>query len=184
MHAQRFPARRQVLEQRGDQRDGDAEAIAPARRIGLARDREQAFEVRQISNRLPRVVAPRVPRDLLRTGDEAHGRRAREQRERPADMRVRNRIAIPVEVDVRGLAGDDGAQHLGVEGMRGQREEARLLLREDLRDGLITLLGMGTLMRNLLAPATKLRVQIIDIRKRPRGKERVAEVLNLSLSSV
>jgi len=68
--------------------------------------------------------------------------------------------------------------------MRGQREEARLLLREDLRDGLIALLGMGTLMRNLLAPATKLRVQIIDIRKRPRGKERVAEVLNLSLSSV
>ena len=40
---------------------------------------------------------------------------------------------------------------------------------------------MGTLMRNLLAPATKLRIQVVDIRKRPRGKERIAEVLNLAL---
>ena len=121
------------------------------------------------------------PRDLDRAGDEAHRRRAREQRERPPDVRVRNGIAIPVKAHVGRLAGGDGAQRLGVEGMRGQREEARLLLREDLRDGLIAVLGMGTLMRNLLAPATKLRVQIIDIRKRPRGKERIAEVLDLAL---
>ncbi len=59
--------------------------------------------------------------------------------------------------------------------MRSQREQPRLLLREDLRDGLIGVLGMAALMRDLVAPAPKLRVQIVDIAKRPRGKERVPE---------
>ena len=36
-------------------------------------------------------------------------------------------------------------------------------------------------MRDLVAPAAKLRVQIVDIGKGPRGKERMAEVLNLAL---
>src|SRR5262245_6244568 len=40
---------------------------------------------------------------------------------------------------------------------------------------------MAALMRDLVAPAPKLRVQIVDIAKRPRGKERVPEVLNLAL---
>ncbi len=65
--------------------------------------------------------------------------------------------------------------------MRGQRQEPRLLLREDLRDGLIARLGMRPLMGDLVAPAPKLGVQVVDIGKRPRGKEGVAEVLNLSL---
>lgn len=96
-------------------------------------------------------------------------------------MRVRNGIAIPVKPHVGSLAGGHRAHHLGVEGMGGQRQEARLLLREDLRDGLIAVLGMWELMRNLVAPASKLGVEIVDIGKRPRGKERIAEVLNLSL---
>ena len=64
--------------------------------------------------------------------------------------------------------------------MRGQREEARLLLREDLRDRLIAVLGMGPLMRNLIAPASKLGVQVVDTGERPCGKKRIAEVLNLA----
>jgi hypothetical protein len=63
--------------------------------------------------------------------------------------------------------------------MGGQRQEARLFLREDLGDGLIALVRMRALMRNVVAPASKLGVQIVDIGKRPRGEERVAEVLDL-----
>ena len=94
---------------------------------------------------------------------------------------MRNRVAIPVEAHIGRFAGGDDPRHGGVERMRGQREESRLLLREDLRDGLIGVLGMAALMRDLVAPAPKLRVQIVDIAKRPRGKERVPEVLNLAL---
>src|SRR5713226_5015810 len=65
--------------------------------------------------------------------------------------------------------------------MCGQREEPQLLVREDLRDGLIGVLGMTALMRDLVAPAAKLRVEVVDIAKRPRRKERMAEVLNLAL---
>ena len=71
---------------------------------------------------------------------------------------------------------DDRAHHLGFEGMRGERQEPRLLLGEDLGDGLIAQLGMRTLMRDLVAPAPKLGVQIVDVGKGPRGKEGVAEV--------
>jgi len=63
--------------------------------------------------------------------------------------------------------------------MRRQWQEPRLLLSQNLRDRLIAMLGMRPLMNDLVAPAPKLGVQIVDIGKRPRGKERVAEVLDL-----
>ena len=40
---------------------------------------------------------------------------------------------------------------------------------------------MRALMRDLVAPAPKLRVQIVDIGEGPRRKEGVAEVVNLAL---
>ena len=62
-----------------------------------------------------------------------------------------------------------------------QRQQPRLLVGEDLGDGAIVLLGMAPLMRHLVAPAAKLRVEIVDIDKRARGKERVPHVLDLAL---
>ena len=43
------------------------------------------------------------------------------------------------------------------------------------------MVGMRALMRNLVAPPPRLGVQVVDIGKRPRGKERIARVLNLAL---
>lgn len=57
--------------------------------------------------------------------------------------------------------------------MGRQRQEPRLLLGEDVGDGPIALLRMRALMRDLVAPALKLRVQIIDVDKRARRKEGV-----------
>jgi hypothetical protein len=95
-------------------------------------------------------------------------------------VRVRDRVAIAVEAHVRRLAGRDGAHHVGREGMRGERQEARLLFRQDVGHGRVGLFGMRTLIRNLVPPAPKLRVQIIDIREAPRHKGGVPEVLNLA----
>jgi hypothetical protein len=50
--------------------------------------------------------------------------------------------------------------------MLGQRQEARLLVREDLGDRAIALLGMRAPMGDLVAPAAKLRIQIVDVAKR------------------
>ena len=96
-------------------------------------------------------------------------------------MRVRNRVAIPVEPDIRRLPGDHGAHHVGLEGMRRQWEEPRLLLREDLRDGVIALLGMGSLVCHLITPPPKLRIEVIDVAKGSGGEEGVPQVLNLAL---
>ena len=68
-----------------------------------------------------------------------------------------------------------------LKGMRREREEARLLLREDLRDGVIALLGMGPLVRDLVAPPPKLRIEVVDVAKGPRGEEGVPQILNLAL---
>jgi hypothetical protein len=53
--------------------------------------------------------------------------------------------------------------------MRGQRQEPRLLLGEDLRDCLIARLGVRPLMRALVAPPAKLGVQVIDIGKQEKA---------------
>jgi hypothetical protein len=65
--------------------------------------------------------------------------------------------------------------------MRGERQQARLLLGEHLRDRTVALLGMRALMCDGVAPAPKLRVQILDIDKRARRKEGMPEVLDLAL---
>ena len=139
-------------------------------------------EVRRVLDGLAGVVAAPVPRDLLGAGDDADGGGAREQRQRAADVRVRNRVAIAIEAHVRRLAGDDRCAS------RRSRRDARAAARaaaapaaKTCGDGLIALLGMRALMRDVVAPAPKLRVQIVDIGKRPRGKERIAQVVDLAL---
>ena len=129
--------------------------------------------MRKVVDRLAGVVAPRVTRNLLGARDDSHGGRVGQQRERPADVRVGNRVAIPVEPDIRRLAGDHGAHHVGLEGMCREREESRLLLREDLRDGLIALLGMGPLVRHLVASPPKLCIEVVDVAKGAGGEEDV-----------
>ena len=56
-----------------------------------------------------------------------------------------------------------------------------LLLREDLGDGLVALLGMPPLMGDVLPPARTLRIEIVDIAKGAGGKEGIAQVANLAL---
>jgi len=65
--------------------------------------------------------------------------------------------------------------------MRREREEPRLLLRQDLRDGVIALLGMRPLVRDLVAPPPKLRIEVVDVAKGAGGEEGVPQVLNLAL---
>ncbi len=167
-------------EGRGD-RDGEAQAIARARRIRLPGGGEQAVQMRGILDRGAGVVAAPVPGDRVGPLHDSHGGGAGQQRQRPADVRVGNRVAVAIEPDVRQFAGHDRPHEIRLEGMGRQRQEPRLLLREDLRHRLVALLGMRTLMGDVVSPALKLRVEIVDIAKGAGGKERVAEVADLPL---
>ena len=66
--------------------------------------------------------------------------------------------------------------------MRGERLEPRLLLGEHAGDRPIVLLRMRACMRDLIRPAAKLGVQIVDIDKRARRKEGVAQVLKREIA--
>lgn len=127
------------------------------------------------------VVAARVAGDLGRAIDDAHGGRVGQQRDGALHARVGNRIAIAIEADVGLLAAADRAHQRRLEGMGRLGQQHALLLSEDLRDGLIAVLGMAPLVRDRVAPRDKLRLEIVDIAKGARRDEGVPQILDLPL---
>ena len=173
MRSEHVAAFGEAGEQGGGDRDGQAQAVARAGRIDLLGGREEAVDMRRVLDGLAGVVTPRMARDLVGARHDPDGGGVGQERERAADVDVGNRVTVAIEADVRQFAGDDGAHQLGLEGMRGQRQEPRLLLREDLGDGLVAVLGMRPLMGDLVPPALELRVEIVHVAKGPGGEERV-----------
>jgi hypothetical protein len=94
---------------------------------------------------------------------------------------VRDRVAVPIETDVRLLTEADRPDQRGLEGVGRPREEHALLLGEDLGYRLVPLVRMAALMRDGVAPLHELRAEIVEIAERPRGEEGMPQVLNLAL---
>jgi len=65
--------------------------------------------------------------------------------------------------------------------MRGQREQARLLLGEDLGHRAIALLRMRPPMGDLITPAPKLGVEVVDVAEGAGREEGIAQVADLAL---
>ena len=65
--------------------------------------------------------------------------------------------------------------------MGRQREQHKLFLGEDLRDGLVPLLGMAALMRKGVAPRVELHPEVIEVAERARREEGMALDLALDL---
>ena len=112
-------ARGQPGEERRRARDGEAKAIAGARRVRLVGRREETVEMGGVLDRRAGVVAARMPRDLGRADDEPDGEGVSQEREGLADVGVRNRVAVAIEPDVRECAGHDRPHQVGLEGVRG-----------------------------------------------------------------
>ena len=141
-----------------------------------------AVDVRGVFDRLAGVVAARVARDLLGAVDEPDGGRARRAASAGAGRACAESSSCSGRSGRRRSLPETTARtQRGLEGMRRQRQQPRLLVGEDGGDGAVALLGMRPLMRELVAPAAKLRVEIVDIAKGPRREEGVAEVLDLPL---
>ena len=135
VRAERLAAFGEALEERGGDGDGDTEAVAGGVVVGLAGGGEQPLEVRGVLDGLRGVVAAAMLGELGLPVEDADAGGAGHERERFPDVGVGNRVGVAVEADVGGLSGADGADEVGLEGMRGQGQEAGLLLGPDVGDG-------------------------------------------------
>ena len=126
------------------------------------------------------VVAAAMAGELGLSVEDADAGGAGEQRERLADVGVGNRVGIAVEADVGGFAGADGADEFGLEGMGGERQEAGLLFGPDVGDGTVRLVGVASAVGDVVAPASELGVEVVEVAEGAGGEEGVPEVLDLA----
>ena len=104
--------------------------------------------------------------------EDADAGGAGDQGQRLSDVGVGNRVAIAVEADVGGLAGADDAHQVGLEGMGGQRQQTGLL-RPDVGDTAVGLVGMTPAVGDLVSPAAELGVDVVEVAEGAGGEEGV-----------
>ena len=126
------------------------------------------------------VVAAAMAGELGLSVEDADAGGAGEQGERLADVGVGNRVGIAVEADVGGFARADGADEFGLEGMGGERQEAGLLFGPDVGDGTVRLVGVASAVGDVVAPASELGVEVVEVAEGAGGEEGVPEVLDLA----
>ena len=181
VRAQRLSPFGEPLEERGGGGDCGAEPVAGGVDVGLAGGGEQAFQMRGVLDGQSGVVGAVMVGQLGLLVEDADAGGGSEQGQRLADVGVGDRVEIAVEADVRRLAGADGAHQVGLEGMRGQREQAGLLLVPDVGDAAVGLVGVRPPVGDLVAPASELGVDVVEVAEGAGGEVGVAQVLDLPL---
>ena len=170
--AQRLAARREAVEEGGGGRHRHAEPVPGGVDVGLARGGEPAVEMRGVFDGLPRVVAALMAGELGLAVQDPDGGRAGYERQGAAHVRVGNRVVVSIKADIGRLAGAHRAQHVGLKRMHRQGKQSGLFLGQHVGDRPVLLLGMAPLMRDVVPPATKLGVEVVEVAKRPGHKER------------
>ena len=173
MRSQRLPAFCEPFEEGGGGGDGGAEPVAGGVDVGLAGGGEQPFQMRGVLDGLSGVVAAGMAGQLGLLVEDADAGGAGEQRQGLADVGVGDGVEIAVEADVGGLAGADDAHEVGLEGMGGERQEAGLLVGPDVGNGAVGHLGVASLVGDLVAPASELGVEVVEVAEGPGGEEGV-----------
>jgi len=135
---------------------GVPEAVAAPEVVGPALLGDEGRQVGLVLDALAAIVAAGMAGDLGGAVQEAHRMLGGDQRERLADQGVGDRVVVPVEADVRGLAGADGAQEVAGKRMLGKRQEPGLLLGEGIDDPLLAPVGDRADMGDLGDPAGQL----------------------------
>ena len=154
--------------------DGGAEAVAGGVDVGLPGGGEQALQVLGVLDGLSAVVGAAMAGELGLLVEDADAGVAGEQGQGLADVGVGDGVEVAVEADVGCLAGADDADQFGLEGMGGERQQAGLLVGPDLGDGTVGLLGVASLMGDVVPPAPELGVEVVEVAEGPGGEEGVA----------
>ena len=105
VRAQRLAACREAVEEGGGGRDRHAEPVPGGVDVGLVRGGEQPLEMRGVFDRLSRVVTAPMAGQFGVAVEDPDDRRAGHERQGPADVRVGNRVVVPIEADRGRLAG-------------------------------------------------------------------------------
>ena len=129
--------------------------------------------MRGVLDGLSGVVAAGMAGQLGLLVEDADAGGAGEQSQGLADVSVGDGVEIAVEADVGGLAGADGADEFGLEGMGGEREQSGLLVGPDVGDGAVGHFGVAPLVGDLVAPASELGVEVVEVAEGPGGEEGV-----------
>src|ERR671927_1882152 len=125
-----------------------------------------------VQHQLVSIVGAKMTGDFRSAIDNPHQYVGSNQRQLAAHSFWRDRVIVLVEADVDGFGCPYGHHPFCAEGMQRRRQQARTLLRENLRDGAAVISRPGSLMRNLGAPAQRLPVtfgQRSEATARPEG---------------
>ena len=127
------------------------------------------------------IVGARMSGDLACAIQQPDRHIGSHQGERPAHGLRRDRVVVEIEADVDRLAGADAFDAIGIEAMRRQRDQTRLLVGEDLVDGAAVLSWPAPLVGDLVAPLPGLPVALGQGRETPAGPEGIAHVADGAL---
>ncbi len=104
--------------------------------------------------------------------------------QRLAHKRVRDRVVVAVEAQVRRLAGAQRLDGVARERMCGQRQKSGPLIGQGCGDGaLVRIAGDETGMGDALDPLVELGVEVVDGAERAGGEEGVAQVADGALDA-
>src|SRR5262249_31374461 len=146
-----------ALKERFGARAGRDEPIFAAvltRATLLGGEGAEVARVLDLASLLPRAL---MTGDLLVAVEHADDGVRGDERQRLAYERVRDRVGVPVEADVRRLAARDGLHVVAGHRVCGQREQALLLLGErDSHRALVDVPGHDARVRDPLDPFDQL----------------------------
>ena len=178
-----FAALEGGLQEAGRQGDGRRQAAGSGSRQGFLFAGQHGLDVSGIVDPLTAIVAAAVVGDLDTSSEQAHGGWRGQQGQAAADRLGRDGVVVQIEAHVDGLAGADGEPLLGVEGVGRQRQQARLFLLEGLGHREAGAAGPGALLSDLLAPFSRLAVEVLQGGEGTGGKKAGADILNGALDA-
>ena len=155
---------------------GLGQPVAGAVRPGGALVCDQGINVDGLLDLLTAVPAARVAGQFLRAVQEANPVFVGQHAQGPAHMGVRHRVVVQIEARIRCLANGDRHALFQRIVVLGQRQQARSLGFEGLAHAQARILRPAPVRGRAIAPAARLRVQVVQVGVRAGGEEVVANV--------
>src|SRR5215831_8510910 len=99
------------------------------------------------------------------------------------DFRTRSgfgykQVVVEIKTDIEGFRGVDRHDQIGAERMQRRRQQARLLLRKNLRHGTAVVSRPRSLVRHLIAPEERLTIAFRQSGEGAARPERISDVPN------
>src|SRR5215831_2566488 len=142
---------------------------------------KEGLAVSGVFDELMPVIGAEVRSDFGGAVEQSDGGGRGHEGQRPVAGLRGDGVVIQVEADAEGFVGVHRLHQVAGERVKGKREQAGLLLREDFGDGTGVIAGPGALVSDLVAPGEGLTVEVLQGGEGPGGEEAVTNILNGAL---